>query len=72
MTTETFGQRLRRLRLAAGYSTQLEFAQRVCVTNAAVCYWEADRKLPRQYLLTRLARVLKTPEPYLRYGVPAQ
>ena len=65
---ETMGERLRRLRVARGY-TQPEFAKLVGVTKSAVSQWEADStknlKLPT---LARVLEVLGTDLQYLVWG----
>lgn len=52
---ETFGQRLRRLRLAGGL-TQLQVAHVAGrKSRQLVCQWESDEGAPRGAELTRLA-----------------
>lgn len=65
---ETMGQRLKRLRVARGF-TQVEFAKAVGVTKSAVSQWEDDStknlKLPS---LARALDVLGTDLQYLVWG----
>ena len=65
---ETMGERLKRLRVARGF-TQPEFAKLVGVTKSAVSQWEDDStknlKLP---VLARVLDVLGTDLQYLVWG----
>lgn len=63
---ETMGERLRRLRVARGY-TQPEFAKLVGVTKSAVSQWEDDST--KNLKLTTLARVLEILGTDLQYLV---
>jgi len=63
---ETMGERLRRLRVARGY-TQPEFAKLVGVTKSAVSQWEDDST--KNLKLTTLARVLDVLGTDLQYLV---
>lgn len=72
--SETFGQRLKRLREAkrvrlhdhlwSGHG----FARQMGVTAAAVWHWEADRKDPGIERIAQMAELLGCSEHYLRYG----
>jgi transcriptional regulator with XRE-family HTH domain len=55
--TETFGQRLLRLRQARGYS-QRELGDRVGVSQRMMTYYEREAEHPPAYLLPRLAEAL--------------
>jgi transcriptional regulator with XRE-family HTH domain len=63
---ETMGDRLKRLRIARGY-TQPEFAKLVGVTKSAVSQWEDDST--KNLKLTTLARVLDVLGTDLQYLV---
>jgi transcriptional regulator with XRE-family HTH domain len=63
---ETMGERLKRLRVARGY-TQPEFARLVGVTKSAVSQWEDDST--KNLKLTTLARVLDVLGTDLQYLV---
>src|SRR5262245_42451959 len=54
---ETMGQRLQRLRRAAGL-TQAELARRAGVPLKSVLNWEQDRRQPRLDAVVDLARIL--------------
>lgn len=56
-STETFGQRLLRLRQARGYS-QRELGDRVGVSQRMMTYYEREAEHPPAYLLPRLAEAL--------------
>ena len=64
---ETFGQRLRRLRLRAGY-TQQQLAARLTVSQAAVTAWERQWHAPRPHSMRDLARMLGVTPHYLTEG----
>lgn len=55
--SETFGTRLRRLRLEKGL-TQLQLGRRVGLSNRMVAYYEIEGGEPRPDLLSRLAEAL--------------
>jgi transcriptional regulator with XRE-family HTH domain len=63
---ETMGERLKRLRVARGY-TQPEFARLVGVTKSAISQWEDDST--KNLKLTTLARVLDVLGTDLQYLV---
>ncbi len=54
---ETFGQRLARLRKAAGYS-QRQFAPEVGISQRMLCYYEAQSEHPPAHLLPTIAQAL--------------
>ncbi len=54
---ETFGERLARLRKAAGM-TQAGLAGRLGVSMTAICYWEQDRSRPKPERIEALAAAL--------------
>lgn len=54
---ETFGQRLARLRKAAGYS-QRQFAPEVGISQRMLCYYEAQAEKPPAHLLPTIANAL--------------
>lgn len=54
---ETFGQRLARLRKAAGY-TQEEFAEEVRISRRALAYYEVQTEHPPAHCLPAIAAVL--------------
>jgi transcriptional regulator with XRE-family HTH domain len=55
--SETLGQKIQRLRTAAGYS-QSQFAAASKVPIGTLRNWEQDRRIPALDAATRLARVL--------------
>ncbi len=57
LPTETFRQRLLRLRQARGYS-QRELGDRVGVSQRMMSYYEREAEHPPAYLLPRLAETL--------------
>src|SRR3954467_6757587 len=57
-TAETFGERLARLRLAAGYS-QRDLAAEVGISQRMVAYYEGETSYPPSHLLPVLAKVLR-------------
>lgn len=57
MTGESFGERLARLRLKAGYS-QRDLAAEVGISQRMVAYYEKQTAYPPAHLLPVLARVL--------------
>ena len=59
MKIETFGKRICRLRKAANM-TQRDLANRLGISEPAVCKWETDSSMPDVMLLTPLARALHT------------
>lgn len=66
---ETFGQRLRRFRNAAGIS-QLELAERVHADQSAVSRWENDRTTPSETVLEQLDQLLETGGELARLAFP--
>jgi transcriptional regulator with XRE-family HTH domain len=56
--TETFGQQLRRLRLAAGM-TQRDIAQQLHLSHNAVHLWETDQRIPIYSLSLQLTSIFK-------------
>lgn len=65
--TETFGQRVRRLRRARGWAGD-QLAWHAGVSAPAVSFWENDKRLPSPEVLVQLARVLKVSTRYLESG----
>ena len=59
MKVETFGKRICRLRKAANM-TQRDLANKLGISEPAVCKWETDSSMPDIMLLTPLARALHT------------
>ena len=59
MKIETFGKRICRLRKAANM-TQRDLANKLGISEPAVCKWETDSSMPDVMLLTPLARALHT------------
>lgn len=57
-TEETFGQRLARLRKAAGF-TQTELAEEIGGTRRMIAYYETESEHPPATLLTEIGRALK-------------
>ena len=55
----TLGRNIRSKRNACGLDQQ-ELAERIGVTPAAVCYFEADKKIPSVTVLVSIADVLLT------------
>ena len=65
--SETFGQRLRRLRVEHGYSLSAVGA-RCGVSNVNVCKWEKDVYTPNLSRLSALSAILETTADYLLTG----
>lgn len=65
---ESFGQRLKRLRVASGYS-MVGLAAAAGVTKPTLWKWETGRVHPRQRALRQLAGVLGLSESYLLFGI---
>jgi transcriptional regulator with XRE-family HTH domain len=57
ITTESFGERLARLRAKAGY-TQRELAAELGISHRMVAYYEAQTTYPPTHLLPQLAALL--------------
>ncbi len=68
MTEETFGQRLKRLRMASSYS-MVSLAKATGVTKPTLWKWETERVRPRQKALAMLAGLLGVSESYLLFGI---
>ncbi|MDG6079241.1 helix-turn-helix domain-containing protein [Erythrobacter litoralis] len=68
MNDETFGQRLKRLRMASRYS-MVGLAAATGVTKPTLWKWETERVRPRQKALANLASVLNVSESYLLFGI---
>lgn len=64
---ETFGQRLKRLRVASPHS-MIELANLVGVTKPTLWKWETDKVRPRDAAVRSLAAVLGVDEMTLLYG----
>ena len=60
----TFGEKLRKARLGAGY-TQEELASKLMVSRAAIAKWESDRGMPDVANLKALAETLDVSVDYL-------
>lgn len=67
LTTETFGQRVARLRKLRGM-TQADVGDRLYVSHSAVARWERDDAPPKMYRLIELAKVLDVSVHYLITG----
>lgn len=59
MNVETFGKRIYRLRKAANM-TQRDLANKLGISEPAVCKWETDSSMPDIMLLAPLAKALHT------------
>ena len=57
VTTETFGQRLKRLRLRRQW-TQVQLARQAGLKKAVISLWENDERLPAKRNLQRMAAAL--------------
>jgi transcriptional regulator with XRE-family HTH domain len=68
---ETLGQRLQRLRVAAGL-TQAQVAEAAGVLVNTLRSWEIDRREPGLRPACRLARVLGVTAEYLAESVPVE
>ena len=68
LQSETFGQRLKRLRMASSYS-MVGLANATGVTKPTLWKWETERVRPRQKALANLAGVLGVSESYLLFGI---
>jgi transcriptional regulator with XRE-family HTH domain len=78
LTPETFGQRVRRLRLARKFSdgahewSQSWVAEQLGLQDrVTVWLWEHDRNVPTNKHMQQLAELLGVSEMYLRFGEPA-
>lgn len=65
---ESFGQRLKRLRVGSGYS-MVRLAAAAGVTKPTLWKWETGRVHPRQRALRQLAEVLGVSGSYLVFGI---
>lgn len=70
MNSETFGQRLSRLR-RHHHLTQRELARLIGATDWSISVWESDQQRPRAKWRPLLARVFGVTECYLRTGSEA-
>ena len=72
--TETFGERLARLRRAKQVKrrgdawSQEGLAQQLCVTPQTICNWEHNWKEPSRERIAQLARLFGVSEYYLLHG----
>ena len=66
---ETLGPRIKRLRVACGYTMQ-GLADRVGVSKPTLWKWEGDQVRPRHETMQRLAAELGVSELELAYGAP--
>ena len=62
------GERIKRLREDAGYSTQQSLATALGVSRQNVALWEAGKGMPKWSQFPGLASRLKTDEEYILYG----
>lgn len=67
MTNETFGERLRQTRLAAGL-TQSQLVRRSGIPKPTLSRYENDHVMPSLQTLGRLAEALRVPESVLLPG----
>jgi len=65
---ETFGRRLKRLRMESDYS-MVGLAAATGVTKPTLWKWETERVRPRQKALANLAQVLGVSESFLLFGI---
>ena len=70
MTTDTFGERLRSTRLAAGL-TQSQLVSRSGIPKPTLSRYENDHVMPSLQTLGRLAEALHVPESVLLPGKPS-
>lgn len=68
---ETFGGRLRRLRLARNLTIS-ELAAKCGVSVPAISNWELDRARPKAYRIPKLAKTLAVPEQEIRGHLGAE
>jgi transcriptional regulator with XRE-family HTH domain len=66
-TFETFGQRLRRLRLERGFSYR-DFAKRVRIADSTISLYQNGSRYPGFWVLCEMAKVLDVPLDYLMLG----
>ena len=64
----TFPERLRKLRMEAGYKTQEDLAKRLGVAKNTVSVWERGERPPKDEMIIQLVEILDVPLPYL-FGV---
>ncbi len=69
--SETFGQRIKRLRLAAGYS-QRKLAKLIGISAGLVSFIERDRNRPNYQIVRKLASVFECSTDFLINGEPSQ
>ena len=65
------GQRLRAVRVAAGYKTAREFAQRIDVGESAYTNWERGERLIEPEDLRKVRDLTGVTSDYIYYGDPS-
>lgn len=65
--SDSFGQRLRRIRNLKGL-TQEQLADQLSLTELQIGRWERDEALPKSKNLSRLSEFFQVPEIWLSYG----
>lgn len=66
-----FGRRLRRARLAAGYTTARQLATAIQVDEKVYGNYELGKRIPDLPVLLKLCRALKVTSDYLLFDDPA-
>lgn len=67
--SETFGHRIRRFRVAKGWSGAT-LASKLGCSEPALSYWENDHRAPRPHNLASMARLFGVSVSYLETGEP--
>ena len=66
---ETLGQRIKRLRIEAGYPTQDTFSRLSGINRTSITHWESGRSRPRTPNLKKLGRFFGVSAVYILSGI---
>jgi transcriptional regulator with XRE-family HTH domain len=66
---QQIGERLRLLRLAAGYSNQVEYADALNVSPQRYNHWERGRRLPDLWAIGRICAMTGATADWIFFGV---
>lgn len=62
------GERLRRLRVAAGYSSQVEYAEALQISPQRYNHWERGRRLPDLWAIGRIISMTGATADWIFFG----
>lgn len=67
---QAIGERLRRLRVAAGYESQVEYAEELKISPQRYNHWERGRRLPDLWAIGRICTMTGATADWIFFGAP--